>query len=181
MGPVNGLHDIEGLLADAAANIVHLRPGFFFENLLWQIEAIKNWGRISLPISGSRRFPMIATRDIGRAAALRLTDPTWSGQSVQELHGPADLSFDEVAEIISNVVGRKVVYVKCSPREMRQMLLNNAMSENAADLILELYDAAETGRLKPTQPRSGQTTTNTTLADFVHEVLFPKIAAPVAI
>ena len=113
VGPINGLHDVEELLDDAADNITHLRPGFFFENLLWQLDSIKKSGRISLPISGSRRYPMIATRDIGRVAAERLMDQEWTGHFVRELHGPADLSFDEVAGILSKVLGRKIVYVKC--------------------------------------------------------------------
>ena len=111
-----------------------MRPGFFFENLLWQMDSIRNWGRISLPLSGSTRYPMLATRDIGRVAATRLTNADWSGQVVQELHGPADLSFREVAEILAQVLGRKIVYIKCDRLEMRDIMLKNAMSENAADL-----------------------------------------------
>jgi uncharacterized protein YbjT (DUF2867 family) len=65
-GPVSGLHDVEEMLNEAAENITHLRPGFFFENLLWQMDTIRKWGRISLPLSGSARYPMIATRDIGQ-------------------------------------------------------------------------------------------------------------------
>ena len=42
VGPINGLHDVEELLDEAADNITHLRPGFFFENLLWQADSIKN-------------------------------------------------------------------------------------------------------------------------------------------
>ena len=48
VGPINGLHDVEKLLDDAADNITHLRPGFFFENLLWQADSIKKRDRISL-------------------------------------------------------------------------------------------------------------------------------------
>ena len=84
------------------------------------MDSIEKWGRISLPLSGSRRYPMIATRDIGRVAAQRLTDQQWTGHSVRELHGPADLSFDEAAGILSKVLGRKIVYVKCDPQELRQ-------------------------------------------------------------
>ena len=180
VGPINGLHDVEELLDDAADNITHLRPGFFFENLLWQVDSIKNRGRISLPLSGARRFPMIATRDIGAVAAQRLTDQQWTGNFVQELHGAADVSFDEAAEILSKVLDRKIVYVKCDPQELRQALLDNAVSENAADSMLEMYHAVETGRLRPTQPRSAETTTPTTLAEFAHDVILPMLAVPVA-
>jgi uncharacterized protein YbjT (DUF2867 family) len=178
VGPVNGLHDVENWFNDAAENVTHLRPGFFFENLLWHVESIKKHGRISLPVSGSRRYPMLATRDIGRAAAERLSDPAWTGQCIRELHGPVDLSFDEVAGILSDVLGRKITYAKCSREDARRHLIENAISDNAADLMMEMYDAAETGKLRATQPRSEETTTPTTLAEFAHEIMLPMMAEP---
>ncbi len=180
VGPINGLHDVEELLDEVAANVTHLRPGFFFENLLWQLDPIRKWGRISLPLYGTTRYPMIATRDIGRAAAQRLCDQNWTGRYVRELHGPVDLSYDEVATILSEALGRQIAYMKCDRREMRQVLIDNAVSENAADLMIEMYDAIETGKLRPMQPRTSETTTATTLAEFARDVMLPMIAEPVA-
>ena len=108
VGPINGLYDVEYRLDDAASSITHLPPGFFFENLVWQADSIEKWGRISLPLSGSTRYPMIAARDIGGVAAEQLIDRDWRGHSVRELHGPADLCFDEVVDILSRVLGRKI-------------------------------------------------------------------------
>jgi uncharacterized protein YbjT (DUF2867 family) len=178
-GPIAGLHDVEELINRTGCNVTHLRPGFFFENLLWQLDSIHNWGRISLPLSNSTRYPMIATRDIGRFAASRLANSTWSGQTVQELHGPAELSFREVAEALTQVLGRKIVCIKCDNQEMRDILLKSAMSENATDLILEMYDAVEAGRLRTLQPHSRTTTTTTTLYDFARDVILPLVIAPV--
>lgn len=180
VGPICGLHDVESWLDDTATNITHLRPGFFFENLLWQLDSIRNWGRISLPLSGTRRYPMIATCDIAHIAVERLLDQTWTGHVVQELHGSADLCFDEVARILADILGRKIVYIKCDREEARQHMIESAMSENAADLMLELYDAVEMERLRPIQRRTAETTTTTTLAKFAYEVMLPMIAEPVA-
>jgi uncharacterized protein YbjT (DUF2867 family) len=177
MGPVNGLHDVEELLDDAAANIVHLRPGFFFENLLRQRDRIRKTSRISMPISGSRRLPMIAARDVGRAAAERLANRNWTGRNVRELHGAADLSYDEVAKILSDGLGRKITYVQCSRDEARHAILESGVSENVADLMLELYEAADTGRYRPLQARSPETTTRTPFADFAREVMLPLLHA----
>jgi uncharacterized protein YbjT (DUF2867 family) len=141
VGPISGLHDVEELLNEACRHVAHLRPGFFFENLLWQLDSIRKWGRISLPLSGTKRYPMIATRDIGRMAASRLASRGWVGHFVGELHGPADLSFDEVAKILSETLDRKIVYVKCDREEARQFMLDSAMSESAVDSMLEMYDA----------------------------------------
>ena len=180
VGPIAGLHDIEAQLNDAGDNITHLRPGSFYENLLRQIDVIKSEGKISLPISGSRHLPMIATRDVARAAADRLANLDWTGQSVHELHGPDDLSLDEVAQVLSKALGRTIEYVQCDREQARHALLQAAISENSADLILEMYEAVETGRIRLLQPRSSETTTPTTLAEFARLVMQPRLAQSLA-
>ncbi len=175
VGPINGLHDVERLLDAEAKNVLHLRPGFFFENFLWQIEEIRSRRRICLPLSPSRQYPMLATRDVARVAADWLLDTRWSGRCIQELHGPVDLSFDAAALAISEGLGRTIGYVKLDKPQARASMIKGGMSENAADLMLELYDAVETGRLKATEPRSPQTTTATTLAEFAREVMTPML------
>jgi uncharacterized protein YbjT (DUF2867 family) len=179
-GPINGLHDVEQLLNESADNVTHLRPGFFFENLLGQIDSIRQSGTISLPLSGSKRFPMIACRDIAQAAAQRLADGSWTGHSVEELHGPADVSFDDVAQILSEATGRKITFVRCDRQQARQAILDHAVSENTTDAMLELYDAAESGKLRTIQRRSPRTTTSTKLADFARNVMLPLLAEQVA-
>jgi hypothetical protein len=90
------------------------------------------------------------------------------------------VSLDEVAEILSEALGRKIVYVRCDPQQMHQVLLASGMRENAADLMLEMYDAAEAGRVRPLQPHTADTTTPTTLAEFAREVIQPLIVEPAA-
>jgi uncharacterized protein YbjT (DUF2867 family) len=180
VGPICGLYDVEGLLDEATENITHLRPGFFYENFLMHLDSITKWGKISLPLSGSRSYPMIAARDVGRVAAVRLSNPNWTGMYIRELHGSADMSFDKAAEIISQVLGRKILFIRSDKQEAMHALLNTGMSENLADSLLEMYDAVEMGRLQPLQPRSLESTTPTTFAEFVHDVMLPLIEQPVA-
>jgi uncharacterized protein YbjT (DUF2867 family) len=175
-GPISGLHDVEELLNEAAADITHLRAGFFFENLFWQADTIRKWGRISLPLSGTTGYPMIAAGDIGNAAAEKLSNPGWTGQNVCELHGADDLRFNDVAQVLSDSLSRKIVYIKCDFQEARQNLLGAGMSENAADSMLEMYAAVESGKIGALQPRSEQTTTPTTFAEFAHDTLLPQLA-----
>ena len=180
VGPINGLHDVEELLDDAADNITHLRPGFFFENLLWQADSIKNWDRISLAdfrlaALPDDRHPRYRRRSGPTADGLRIGPGTPCGNCTGRPTCPST----RWRKSCPKVLGRKIAYVKCDRQEMRQILLDNAVSENAADLMLEMYDAIETGKLRPIQPRSAETTTPTTLAEFVHDVILPMMAAPV--
>jgi len=180
VGPINGLHDVEHRLDTEAENILHLRPGFFFENFLWQIDEIRSRRRVCLPLSPSRHYPMLATRDIARVAADWLLDERWSGRCIQELHGPVDMSFEQAAVALSEGLGRTITYMQIDTHHARESMVQGGMSENAADLLVELYDAIETGHLKPTEPRSPQTTTPTPLAEFAQEIVAPMLAEPVS-
>jgi uncharacterized protein YbjT (DUF2867 family) len=179
VGPISGLHDVEQLMGETAANVVHLRPGFFFENYLWQLDSIRDRQKVFLPVSGSRFVPMIACRDIARVAADRLLDSSWHGEWSQELHGPADMTFDEAAAALSEGLHRPITHVKLPPEKMRHGLIEQGFSENAAELLLEMYEAVELGRLRPSEARSPESTTPTTLAEFAHEVLQPLLAETV--
>jgi len=180
VGPITGLHEIERILDEAATNITHLRPGFFYENYLWQLDSICSSGSVYFPVAGSTRYPMIATRDIARIAADRLLDAAWTGFWVRELHGAAEISFDQAAALISEAVGVKVVHVRVSPEQAADSMRTWGMSENAVELMLELYQALDSGLLRPAEPRSPETTTPTTLLEFAREVLAPRIRETVA-
>ena len=110
--------------------------------------------RCPFPARGA--IPMIAARDIGNVAADRLASRRWSGHCVRELHGPADLSYDTVAGVLSQVLGRKIVYIKCDPEEARKAHARKRPERGSADLMIEMYDAVETGRLRALEPRSNK-------------------------
>lgn len=174
-GPVSGLHDIEGMLNDTAAAVTHLRPASFMENYFSSLETIKNAGSVFLPVRGSVSIPMIATRDIAAAAAVRIQDPSWTGRSVMGLHGPRDLSFDEAAQILSEELGKPVNHVAVPPEAVKEGMMGMGMSAGAAETMLELYSAIDTGHIKAEMPRSEETTTPTEFAVFVREVMKPML------
>ena len=178
-GPINGLYDVERLLDEASPNVTHLRCGYFFENFLYQLDSIRREERFYLTVSGNRRMPAIATRDIARVAADRLMDVTWTGRSVRGLHGPADLSMDEAAAELSRGLGRTIRYAKVPEETLRSALEKMGMSEDSIESMLEMYRVLELGILKPAEPRTAETTTPTTLEEFAREVMAPMLAEPV--
>jgi len=174
-GPINGLHDVEQCLDHVATNIIHLRPGYFFENYLLQLQNIVSEGEIYLPVSGSRRVPMIATQDIARVASDRLVDTGWFGRSIRGLHGPADLTFDEAAAAMSGGLGRPVAHVRIDEGPAQKAMIGWGMSKSACDLMLEMYRGFEFGTLRPDEERSPETFTPTRLVDFAKEEMLPLI------
>ena len=83
-GPVLGLHSLEKKLeAIDGLNVLSLRCGYFMENLLPQIGIIQSMGFMAGPVRADVPLPMIATRDIGEAAAESLAklDFVWKANA----------------------------------------------------------------------------------------------------
>jgi NAD(P)H dehydrogenase (quinone) len=90
--------------------VVHLRPTFFAEWLMYVAKFIKEQGQLILPF-GEVRYAPIAAEDLGRVAASILADPVSHAGKVYPLFGPEELSQFEIAGILSDVLGRKITYV----------------------------------------------------------------------
>jgi uncharacterized protein YbjT (DUF2867 family) len=174
-GPVSGVGDIERRLNEVAENIVHLRPGFFMENWLQQIEPIRNDGAVYFPVPGDLPFPFVATQDIGDAVAQLLLNRNWSGHRVRGLHGPADLSFADATKILSESLGRPLNYVQITPDQAYQTFIGIGASHGFAKSLVEMYQALS----KPNpiaEARTPETTTPTTLREWSDAVLRPLLA-----
>ncbi|MBD2465277.1 NmrA family NAD(P)-binding protein [Oscillatoria sp. FACHB-1407] len=132
MGLISGLYEVEQQLNAAASTMIHLQPGFFMENYLMQLEPIRTANSVLLPVSGDRHLAMIATQDIATVAAELLLQRNWSGHAVLGLHGATDLSFDEVAAILSQELGRSIVHVPMTSEQFHDSLLQMEASESVA-------------------------------------------------
>ncbi len=177
-GPVAGLHEAEAILnAAGIANLTHLRPGYFMENTLSQIPNILQSGNIYTTFPTGTRFPMIATRDIGARAAELLLQRDWSGTRVVELRGAAETSYDDVAAILAEVLGRTIEHVTVTDEQMIQALTGMGVSKVLAEALAELVDGIVKGRVQNREPRSATNTTPTTYRDFADDVFKPAIEA----
>jgi len=99
---------LDDLIASTGVSYRALTMPSFMDNILNQVEAIKSQGMFFSPISGDRKLPTCATRDIAAAAATLLLDPSWSGQDSVPVLEPEDLSHDDMAQIMSDVLGKPV-------------------------------------------------------------------------
>jgi uncharacterized protein YbjT (DUF2867 family) len=99
---------------------VILRPHVFMQNLFDQIPTIVREGRI-FAASGDGQIPFVDTRDIAAVAAVTLTHSGHEGKKYV-LTGPEALSYFDVAQILSEVVGRPIVYAALSLEEARERM-----------------------------------------------------------
>jgi uncharacterized protein YbjT (DUF2867 family) len=173
-GPILGLHDLEQKLNRLNANVLHLRPGYFMENTLPQAAAIRMVGSALGPIRPDLKLPMIATCDIGKAAAEALLRLEFRGKQIQELHGQRDLDYTEAATIIGQAIGKPgLKYLQAPNDQLRAAMLQMGMSDNFVDLILEMAEALNLGRVRALEPRTPGNTTATTFENFVATFFVP--------
>lgn len=90
---------------------VHIRPTFFSEWLVfpWVRDTIVKEGNIALPFGNGRHAP-IAAEDQARFIATVLARPADHIGKTYELCGPIELSQQEIADKVSEVLDRKIVY-----------------------------------------------------------------------
>lgn len=173
-GPVLGLHNLEQKLNQvASANVLHLRAGYFMENTLPQVNAIRQMGIVSTPLRPDLKIAMIATHDIGAAAVGALLHPV-SGKHTRELLGQRDLTYTEVAAAIGKAIGKPdLKYVQAPDDQFRNVLVQMGMSTQFAGLLLEMIGSLNSGHMRTLEPRSAQNTTPTSYETFVSEYFVP--------
>jgi uncharacterized protein YbjT (DUF2867 family) len=174
-GPVIGLHNLEQKLNQIdTANVLHLRAGYFMENTLPQVGAIRMAGSAVGPVRPDLKLPMIATRDIGAAAADALLRLAFRGKQTHELLGQRDLDYTEVAAIIGKAIGKPDLgYVHAPDDQIRAAMVQMGMSDAMAGLILEMTAALNSGYMRALEPRTSRNTTPTSYETFVAESLVP--------
>jgi uncharacterized protein YbjT (DUF2867 family) len=127
--------EIEAYLEDSGIPWTHLRPSQFMQVYLREAPSIVNKGSLCLPLENVRMSP-VDQKDIAKVAfALLTTDGHQS--KAYEMTGPEALSMSDIAERISDAVGKEVVYRNISPGERRNALLQAGMPPDLVDALDE--------------------------------------------
>ena len=107
---------MEEALGTLPVPITFLRPGWFMENVAWDVASARDTGVIRSFLQPlSKPVPMVATADVGRVAA-ELLQETWIGKRVVELEGPSRIAPRDVAATFATILGQ-TVRVEAIPRE----------------------------------------------------------------
>ena len=167
-GPISGLHDVEQHLNRIEGlNVVHLRPGFFMENLFFSFDLIRNQNINGSPLRGDLLIPMIATRDIAQVAAQLLLSLDFSGQSTRELLGQRDITMQEATRIIGKAIGKEgLAYVQFPYEQAEQAMVGMGLSQDVARSFIEMDRALNEERVHPLEKRSAANTTPTSFEQF---------------
>jgi uncharacterized protein YbjT (DUF2867 family) len=99
----------EQLLRDSGIAFTMLRPSYFMQNLLWYINDIRTRGVFYSALPATCKHSHVDVRDNAAVAVAALTGSGHEGK-VYRITGPEALSYQEVAEILSDATGKKVRY-----------------------------------------------------------------------
>jgi uncharacterized protein YbjT (DUF2867 family) len=168
-GEIDGLARTEQLLDGTGASVLHLRCGMFFTNLLLDPGALEEGVmRVTWPVDAPLAW--VDPRDVGDIAAARLLATDWTGRQVQAVHGPEDLSYAQIAAIVSRATGRPLRAEQIPDDDVRAGLRAAGLPDVQVDAILGMSIGLREGFV-PADRRTVHTTTPTTLASWAHEHL----------
>ena len=175
-GFVTGSLAMDDLIAASGVAYRALTNPYFMEDTLRQAESTKNQGVFSWPIAGDRKRPAVATRDIAAAASRLLLDARWSGVEEVPLLGPEDLSFNDMAEIMSQVLGTDVRFQQITFEAYKDRFIRLGMSDAMAQGYTDMAWAKNQGLDNGVQ-RAPQNSTPTSFRQWCDEVLKPEVAS----
>ncbi|MFD6156093.1 NAD(P)H-binding protein [Nocardia sp. NPDC060256] len=175
-GHVTASLAMDDLIAGSGVAYRALANPSFMDNLLRQVVSIRDNGVFTDIVTADRKTPAVATRDIAAAAAGLLLDRSWTGTGEVPVLGPEDLSQNEMADIMTDVLGRPVRYERQSVDDFRAALARYGVGDAHAQGLVDMMLAKDDG-LDIAVPRTPQTASPTTFREWCAEVLKPAVEA----
>jgi uncharacterized protein YbjT (DUF2867 family) len=117
---------------------VVIRPVVFMSNLMFEAPAVRT-GKLP-SVFGDAPMSFVDPADVAELMVRALSEDAFDGQ-VWELGGPEPLSYDQLAEVFSDVLGRPVAHVRVDPEEFRE----SSRREGLPDFVIEAI--TDTGRM----------------------------------
>ncbi len=175
-GFVTGSLAMDDLIAASGVAYRALTNPYFMEDTARQAESIKDQGLFTSPIAGDRKLPTVATRDIAAAASRLLLDASWSGAGEVPLLGPEDLSYNDMAEIMSQVLGKDVRFQRITFEAYKDRFVRLGTSDAMAQGYTDMAWAKNEGLDNGVQ-RTPENSTPTSFRQWCDEVLKPTVAS----
>ncbi|WP_425826944.1 NAD(P)H-binding protein [Streptomyces fractus] len=167
---------MDDLIAGTGVAYRALANPSFMDNVLRQVAPIRDTGVFTSIEAGDHRAPLAATRDIAAAAVALLLDRSWSGTGEVPVLGPEDLSPNDMARIMSEVLDRPVRHERQPLDEFRAAFAAHGAGDALVNGFVDMLHAKEAG-LDDGVPRTPRTASPTTFRTWCEEVLKPAVQA----
>jgi uncharacterized protein YbjT (DUF2867 family) len=148
-GPVSGLYRVEQELNKLSdVNILHLRPGFFFNNFLGNIQMIKDMNLIGGNYGDANsKMVLSSPDDIADAAAEELQKLSFKGHSVRYLSSDERTTGD-VARILGSAIGKpELPWVEFTDEQAFGGMSQAGLPEEMVKKYVEMGSAMRSGKM----------------------------------
>lgn len=170
-GPVSGLYRAEGALNKLeGVNIKHLRPAYFYQNLLANIGLIKQAGIIggNFGEPGST-FIIVHPNDIAAVAAEELLGLAFTGHSVRYIASD-ELAPEAIASTLGEAIGKPgLPWVVFTDEQTYGGMTGAGLSEEVARNYVEMGVALRTGKIAEDYLNNKPALGKVKIADFAKE------------
>jgi uncharacterized protein YbjT (DUF2867 family) len=136
----------EKIIEGSGIPYTFLRAGAFMQNFInFFGQTIKNQNAFYLP-AGDGKVSFVDVRDIAAVAVELLTK-----NGIQHEHkaygitGKEALSYSEVAEILSKVIGKKISYINIPEEDAQKSMKETGMEDWLIAALMELYNIIRSG------------------------------------
>jgi uncharacterized protein YbjT (DUF2867 family) len=137
---------VEEIIEQSEIPFTFLRPNEFMQNFInFHSPSIKGNNAFYIPLEDAK-VSLVDVRDIAAVAVKSLTDEDLHKNKTHLITGPEALSYHQVAEILSNRIGRKINYVNISDEEARAAMKEIGMSDWLINTVSELSDYFRKGK-----------------------------------
>lgn len=159
-----------GVAACPDVAVTRLRPSYMLQLLFEFAPTIAQQGLIAGPFR-STQWSWVDARDVAAVAVAALKDPSHAGQ-IYTVTGSESLSFPEIADRLSHILGKPVRYHDITANEARGWLQAKGLSPVMIEAKLEFWDACASKMLNVAPNSVVQDVTGRpprTLEDFIHD------------
>lgn len=165
---------MDDLLRSTGVHLRALTMPSFMDNMLRQVQSISSDGVIRGMVPGDLKAPLVDTRDIAAAASRLLLDHTWTGQDSLGVLGPEDLSPDDMAAILTDVLGTPIRYEEGDREQEKKGFASFGYSDAMAQGMIDMAIAKENG-LDNGIERTPENSTPISFRQWAQEVLKPAL------
>lgn len=170
LGLITSTHLLEEATRSLPIPVAYLRAGSFMENWLGALGHIRSTGEMPFfyaPLE--RKFPLVASRDIGLAGATVLQE-SWIGARVLEVDGPkGGTDLHQVAAAYGRALGREVKAVELPEAAWQSVLVGMGTPADRTGLYIEMVKSFNSGWIHFGNPETEKFHGPTTIETFARE------------
>ncbi|KAJ7098296.1 hypothetical protein C8R44DRAFT_834910 [Mycena epipterygia] len=111
-----------------------VRPSWFFDNFILQYADLIKTKNIIVSATGDGLIGYVSTEDIAAVAFKALVDDAVENTN-PIIVGPELLSYDKIASMLTEILGRKINHMRLTEAEFKQVLIEKGVPEDYAQML----------------------------------------------